>query len=99
MTSFATTARLMVTLLRLRVWEPTRTMVITAAGRTSKMYLVGDRLSFPHNCSTSTGTVAVIHENQNMSLTYWVDEDNGDNVLLFDDAINVSLIEPEFLDF
>ena len=34
-----------------------------------------------------------------MSLTYWVDEDNGDNVLLFDDAINVSLIEPEFLDF
>jgi len=74
-------------------------MVITAAGRTSKMYLVGDRLSFPHNCATSTGTVAVIHENQNMSLTYWIDEDNGDNVLLFDDAINVSLIEPEFLDF
>jgi hypothetical protein len=63
------------------------------------MFLVGDRLSFPHNCSTSTGTVAVIHENQNMSLTYWIDEDNGDNVLLFDDAINVSLIESEFLDF
>ena len=63
------------------------------------MYLVGDRLSFPHNCGTSTGTVAVIHENQNMSLTYWIDEDNGDNVLLFDDTENVSLINPEFLDF
>ena len=32
-------------------------------------------------------------------MTYWIDEDNGDNVLLFDDAENVSLIEPEFLDF
>jgi hypothetical protein len=63
------------------------------------MYLVGDRLTFPHNCSTSTGTVRVIHESQNGSMTYWIDEDNGDNVLLFDDAENVSLIEPEFLDF
>jgi hypothetical protein len=63
------------------------------------MYLVGDRLTFPHNCSTSTGTVRVIHESQNGSMTYWIDEDNGDNVLLFDDAENVALIEPEFLDF
>lgn len=65
----------------------------------NKMYLVGDRLKFPHNGSTSTGTVAVIHEGVDRGMTYWIDEDNGENVLLFDDAENVSLIDPDFMDF
>jgi hypothetical protein len=64
------------------------------------MYLVGDRIKFPHNGTFSNGTVAVIHENNDSSMTYWVDEDNGENVLLFSDAEDsVSLINPLGLDF
>jgi|APGre2960657423_1045063.scaffolds.fasta_scaffold12263_3 hypothetical protein len=61
-------------------------MVITAAGRTSNMLLVGDRVNMQYEGRRVYGTVAVIHETPTGDMTYWIDGDDGENCLLFDDT-------------
>jgi hypothetical protein len=45
------------------------------------------------------GTVSVIHENPQSEMTYWIDSDDGENCLVFDDA-EIKIINCDYtLDF
>lgn len=50
------------------------------------MLLVGDKVYMPYHGRHVSGTVAVIHENKEGEMTYWIDGDDGENCLVFDDS-------------
>ena len=50
------------------------------------MLLVGDKVNMPYEGRNINGTVTVIHENNEGNMTYWIDSDDGENCLIFDDS-------------
>lgn len=40
----------------------------------------------PYEGRNINGTVTVIHENNEGNMTYWIDSDDGENCLIFDDS-------------
>ena len=50
------------------------------------MLLVGDRINMEFESRRVSGTVSVIHENPAGEMTYWIDGDDGENCLIFDDS-------------
>ena len=63
------------------------------------MLLVGDRVNMEYEGRRVLGTVAVIHENPQSEMTYWIDGDAGENCLVFDDS-EIKIINCDYsLDF
>jgi len=50
------------------------------------MLLVGDEVSMKYEGRRVIGTVAVIHEDSKGGMSFWIDGDNGENCLVFDDS-------------
>lgn len=63
------------------------------------MLLVGDRVTMEYEGRRVYGTVSVIHENPQSEMTFWIDSDDGENCLVFDDS-EIKIINCDYaLDF
>ncbi len=79
--------------------KTTAHLLTALAGRINNMLLVGDRVNMQYEGRHVNGTVAVIHETPTGDMTYWIDGDDGENCLVFDDN-DVKIINADYaLDF